>query len=213
MRRGVHWDRRGFGWRGGAAALVLLAGGRPVSFAAEDKPLAHFAGAADVANPHAPAALSRFAFLVGQWRCTARLKTASGSWQHFQASWTGHFILDGYAIADEYRMVDASGAVIVLGMNVRTYDAAAGMWNIKWLNALTGSWTDLVPSSAGKLTMDDHIISYPFKEPAAIHAYTRATYTNESQEHFTWRGDQSEDAKTWSEFMVIACDRIPTDTP
>lgn len=31
----------------------------------------------------------------------------------------GHFILDGYAIADEYRMTDPAGDLFVLGMNVR----------------------------------------------------------------------------------------------
>jgi hypothetical protein len=37
----------------------------------------------------------------------------------------------------------------------------------------------------------------------AGHAYTRATYTNISESHFTWRGEKSDDGKRWSEFMVI----------
>jgi hypothetical protein len=41
------------------------------------------------------------------------------------------------------------------------------------------------------------------KEPVAAHAYTRARYTNISEKHFTWRGEQSDDGKTWSEFMVV----------
>ena len=87
-------------------------------------------------NPNAPTALSRFAFLIGKWRCEAKLKSADGSWQTFEGAWLGRFILDGYAIADEYRMVSSSGALIVLGMNFRTYDAARKIWNIKWLNGL-----------------------------------------------------------------------------
>ena len=46
-------------------------------------------------------------------------------------------------------------------------------------------------------------ISYAFKEPVADHAFTRATYTNISQTHFTWRGEKSDDGKAWSEFMVV----------
>jgi hypothetical protein len=95
------------------------------------------------ANPNAPAALSRFAFLIGRWRCEARVRLAHGEWQTLQATWLGRFILDGYAIADEYRMTGASGELIVLGMNLRTYDATKQTWNIKWLNVgwnMGGPW-------------------------------------------------------------------------
>jgi hypothetical protein len=154
-------------------------------------------------NPNAPAALSRFAFLIGRWRCEARLKSANGEWQTFQATWIGQFILDGYAIADEYRMIGSSGELIVLGMNFRTYDASRKVWNIKWLNALSGTWTDLGSDEFGGIRFDSQSIIYAFKEPMAAHAYTRATYTNISQTHFTWRGEKSDDGKAWREFMVI----------
>jgi hypothetical protein len=155
------------------------------------------------ANPNAPAALSRFAFLIGSWRCEARVMTADGEWQTLQATWLGRFILDGYAIADEYRMTDSSGDLIVLGANIRAYDAIRKTWNIKWLNALAGTWVDLGPEELGGVTFDGQSIMYAFKEPTAAHAYTRATYTNISEQHFTWRGEKSDDGKTWSEFMVI----------
>ncbi len=154
-------------------------------------------------NPNAPAALSRFAFLIGRWRCEARVRPANGDWQTFRATWLGRFILDGYAIADEYRMTGSSGELIVLGMNVRTYDAAKQMWNIKWLDALAGTWLDLGPEELGGVRFDGESIIYVFKEPTAAHAYTRATYTSTSKTHFTWRGEKSEDRKAWSEFMVI----------
>jgi len=99
-------------------------------------------------NPDAPAALSRFAFLIGRWRCEAQVRSANGEWQTFHATWLGRFILDGYAIADEYRMTGSSGELIVLGMNFRAYDATKQMWNIKWLNALAGTWVDLGPVRA-----------------------------------------------------------------
>ena len=41
----------------------------------------------------------------------------------------------------------------------------------------------------------------------ADHAYTRATYTNISDAHFTWRGEKSDDGKAWSEFMAVECYR------
>jgi hypothetical protein len=36
------------------------------------------------------------------------------------------------------------------------------------------------------VTFDGHSIMYAFKEPVAAHAFTRATYTNISEKHFTW---------------------------
>jgi hypothetical protein len=154
-------------------------------------------------NPHAPAALSRFAFLIGRWRCDAKLKSGDGEWQTFQATWVGRFITDGYAIADEYRMTGPSGQVLVLGANIRAYDPTKQIWNIKWLDALAGKWLDLGPEELDGIKFDGPSVIYAFKEPMAEHAYTRATYTSISPTHFTWRGEKSEDRKTWSEFMVI----------
>jgi hypothetical protein len=154
-------------------------------------------------NPNAPAGLARFAFLIGRWRCDAKVRSADGDWQTFPATWLGRFILEGYAIADEYRMTGSSGELIVLGMNIRAYDAAKQMWNIKWLSALTGTWVDLGSEELGGVRFDGQSITYVFKEPMAGHAYTRATYTNISETHFTWRGEKSDDQKIWSEFMVV----------
>lgn len=157
-------------------------------------------------HPNAPAALSRFAFLIGRWRCEAKVRLANGEWQTFQARWVGRFILDGYAIADEYRMTGPSGKLIVFGLNLRTYDAARQQWNIKWLDALSGGWMDLVSEEMGGISFNGPSIVYAFKEPMAGHVFTRATYTSISNTRFTWRGEQSDDGKTWSEFMVIeAC--------
>lgn len=158
-------------------------------------------------NPKAPQALSQFAFLTGRWRCEANLRGADGAWQRFEAAWLGRFILDGYAIADEYRMTDASGELIVLGINVRAYDAGRQKWNMKWLNALAGTWVELGPEALGGVRFEGQSIIYTFREPVAAHVYTRATYTNISGAHFTWRGEQSDDGKAWSEFMVIEADR------
>jgi hypothetical protein len=158
-------------------------------------------------NPNAPEELSRFAFLIGAWECEAEVKSANGERQRFQATWTGRYILDGYAIADEYRMADSSGKLIVLGLNLRTYDSSKQGWNLKWLNALTGTWTDLGLPELGGVKFEGRSIIYAFKEPLAAHAYTRATYTSVSQTRFKWRGEKSGDGKAWSDLMVIEAHR------
>ena len=84
----------------------------------------------------------------------AKVKTADGQWHPFKGTWRGRYILDGYAISDEYRMTDLSGKLIGLGLNLRAYDASKQTWNIKWLNALTGTWMDLAPSEVGPVMSD-----------------------------------------------------------
>jgi hypothetical protein len=128
---------------------------RPVAAAREDNhPMEPVEQEFGKPNPNAPAALPRFAFLIGGWRCETRVRSANGEWQTLQATWLGRFILDGYAIEDEYRMTGSSGELIVLGMNFRTYDAAKQIWNIKWLNALAGTWLDLGTEELGGVTFD-----------------------------------------------------------
>jgi hypothetical protein len=158
-------------------------------------------------NPDAPAELSKFAFLIGRFRCQAKVRLDGGDWQSFDAAWEGRWILDGYAIADEYRMWRPSGELIVLGVNFRTYDAGRRIWNLKWLYALTGSWVDLGPEELGGVRFEDRSVAYVFKEPMGGHTYTRATYTTVSETHFRWRGEKSDDLKSWSEFMVLDAHR------
>ena len=160
-------------------------------------------------NPKAPSVLSRFAFLVGAWEFEAKLKLSDGSPQKFHGTWDGHFILDGYAIADEFVMRSSSGEVIVLGMNYRTYEVAKQAWNVRWLNALTGAWTDLASAEFGGVKISDHSISYHFREPVASQTFTRATYTNISSEAFTWIGEKSDDGTAWADFMTVECRRRP----
>lgn len=151
--------------------------------------------------------LSRFAFLIGQWRCDAKLKREDGTWRELKATWEGRYILDGYAIEDEFRMTTPAGELLVLGINLRAYDAEKKAWNMKWLNALAGTWVDLGPEELGGVSADAKTISYSMKEPVARHAFTRATYINISPDHFIWRGERSNDAKAWEEFLIIEAHR------
>jgi hypothetical protein len=185
------------------ASVPLLVGSVPQMASIEEGSMAQSDQDFGRLNAKAPAELSRFTFLIGKWQCEANLMLANGTWQTFKAAWLGRYILDGYAIADEYRMLGPSGDLIVLGMNLRTYDAIKRTWNIRWLNGLAGDWTDLVSEQLGGVKVDGSSIIYAFKEPVAGHVYTRATYTAHSKTHFTWRGEKSDDGKSWSEFMIV----------
>ncbi len=163
-------------------------------------------------SPEAPPELSRFAFLIGEWRFVAKLKRDDGTRENLKGTWEGRYILDGRAIADEYRMTTDSGELLVLGMNFRSYDAKNKAWNMKWLDALSGAWTSLGSEEMGGIEVDEKEISYVMKEPTAAHAFTRATYTNVSDDHFTWRGERSDDRKTWEEFLIVEAYRDDNET-
>lgn len=150
-------------------------------------------------HPHAPAELARFAFLIGRFHCQTRLK-AGTEWQRLDATWEGRWILDGFAIADEFRVVGSSGQLVILGMSVRVYDAAEKRWNMKWLNA-AGVWTDLGPEQLGGVRIANGSISYVFRGLIAGHALTRSTFSDISEVHFKWQADMSDDGEVWEEFM------------
>jgi hypothetical protein len=112
-------------------------------------------------------------------------------------------------------MKGSSGELIVFGMNLRTYDVTKQIWNMKWLNALTGTWVDLGPEELGGVRFDGQSIIYAFKEPVAAHSYTRAAFANISKTHFTWRGEKlmtgSPGANSWSLRPIVATSRTPTE--
>lgn len=160
------------------------------------------------AHRKAPAELARFAFLLGEWRCTARLLRDDGTWGELRAKWEGRYILDGLVIADEFQMTNLAGEVLVLGMNFRSFDAATKTWQLRWLNAFSGTWTDLGPPELGGVQVMEDKITYCMKEPLAAHSLTRATYAHISPHHFTWRGERSHDGAAWEEFLVIEAARV-----
>ena len=194
-----------------AASVVLIPANRLMASTTREGLMEQIDGH-DKPNPKAHPELSRFAFLIGRWRFDARFKSPKGDWQTFHGTWIGRYILDGYAIADEYRMLGSGGEVVVLGMNFRVYDSAKQIWTIKWLNARDGTWTDLTSEEFGGAKFEGQSVSYVFREPIGASAgwaaaYTRATYTSVSPTLFTWRGDKSDDNTTWKEFMVVECRR------
>jgi hypothetical protein len=158
-------------------------------------------------NPKAPPELSQFAFIIGNWRCEARLKGEDGTWRPYQATWVARYILDGYVIADEYRMTDQTGELILNGMNFRSYSVEKKTWVMRWLNA-TGFWLELGPENLGGVRVSPKSITFNFIDTFAPDAATRATFSNISESHFTWTGERSLDqGKTWAEFMVIEAHR------
>ena len=158
-------------------------------------------------NPKAPPELSQFAFIIGEWHCDARVKGEDGTSQTYQATWVGRYILDGYVIADEYRMTNQAGELIVLGINFRSYSVEKKTWVMRWLSS-AGFWVELGPEELGGVDVATETITFNIVDTFAPDALTRITFSNISESNFTWASDQSLDkGKTWAEFMVIEAQR------
>jgi hypothetical protein len=155
-------------------------------------------------NPKAPPELSQFAFIIGKWRCDVRVKGDNGTWQPYQATWVGRYILDGYVIADEYRMTNLAGELVVQGMNIRSYSVEKKTWIMRWLDAQRSFWIELGPEKLGGVRVTPKTISFNLVDMLAPDALSRVTFSNISVSHFTWTEENSLDqGKTWTEFVVI----------
>jgi hypothetical protein len=159
-------------------------------------------------NPNPPPELAQFAFLVGEWRCDVRVKGDDGAWQPYEATWIGRYILDGRAIADEYRMWNGAGELIVHGMNFRTYNADKKAWIMRWLHATGAFWLELGPESLGGVRVGPDTITFKYVDLAAPDAIDRVTFSNIEKSHFTWTGERSHDrGRTWTVFIVLEAHR------
>jgi hypothetical protein len=155
-------------------------------------------------NPKAPPELSQFAFIIGEWLCDVRVKGEDATWQPYQATWVGRYILDGYVIADEYRMTNQSGELVVHGMNFRSYSVEKKTWVMRWLNVAGSFWLELGPDNLGGVRVSDKTITFNFIDPSAPNTLNRVTFSSISDSNFAWSGELTLDqGKTWTEFIVV----------
>ncbi|HEY5884998.1 MAG TPA: hypothetical protein VIT88_09950 [Pyrinomonadaceae bacterium] len=158
-------------------------------------------------NPQAPHELSQFAFIIGEWRCDVTVKGEDGTWQPYQATWIGRYILDGNVIADEYRMTNRAGDLVVHGMNFRFYSVEKKGWVMRWLSA-AGMWTELGSDELGGVRVTPDTITFHIVDPVAPDALSRVTFSNITDSYFKWKCEQSfDEGKTWAEFVLIDAHR------
>ncbi|HKE88690.1 MAG TPA: hypothetical protein VKB45_00050 [Gemmatimonadales bacterium] len=166
-------------------------------------------------NTHAPRELVTFDFLVGAWECESSVRAPDGSVRTRPATWVGRYILDGYAIADEFRQLGPAGEVAMLGQTFRAFNTDAKTWVMRWLDALDATWLDLGPEELGGVTVRDGTITYRHRRPRGrsgrlfpLQSLFRVSFVDITEAGFHWRSEVSTDnGETWAEVQTIAARR------
>ncbi|HXJ30435.1 MAG TPA: hypothetical protein VNG35_07335 [Gemmatimonadales bacterium] len=166
-------------------------------------------------NAAAPRELVTFDFLVGAWECESSVRGPDGIARARPATWVGRYILDGYAIADEFRQLGPAGEVAMLGQTLRTFNTDSKTWVMKWLDALDATWLDLGPEDLGGMTVRDGTISYRHRRPRGrsgrlfpMQSLFRVTFFDIAEAGFHWRSEVSTDnGETWAEAQTISARR------
>ena len=73
-------------------------------------------------NENAPARSAQFDFVIGDWDVDIILRAPGREPQNYQAKWHNHWIVDGFAVMQEWRGPYATGA------EFRYFDASKDMW-------------------------------------------------------------------------------------
>jgi hypothetical protein len=163
---------------------AVLVGGQPM--------------AAGSAGPHpkAPRETAQFAFLIGEHHCTTQQMQPDGTYlDSGEAQWNGRYILDGWAIEDEWISPRPDGETF-RGLNIRSFNPQTRTWDNRWLATGTLQWKYFSAEKVG----DTMVMIGGEGEDARGAFVDRNTFSETGPEGFGWRKDRSWDGgESWIE--------------
>jgi hypothetical protein len=146
-------------------------------------------------NPSAPAELDLFAFLVGKWEGTSKVRLPDGTMgDGGPVTWIGRWALDGTAIADETHSL-APGGSPGMGMTLRRYDRQAHAWTVEFINVTANFIRRQVNPRSGSVKRQGDTVVVEAADGAS---FAREYYQVSGRDRFVYRIDLSKDGgKTW----------------
>lgn len=167
---------------------------------AHEAPIAGFGSR----SPDAPSETVQYDFLVGERHCTTKRMRPDGTLEDGPpATWTGYYILGGFAIQDDWVRPGPNGTVF-RGTNIRSFDPQAGTWDNRWLAAGSQQWKYYASEQVG----DNMVMTGGEDVDGMDRAFLdRNTFHDIGAHGFSWRKDRSFDGgETWIEGVsVIHC--------
>jgi hypothetical protein len=148
-------------------------------------------------SPDAPPETAQFAFLVGEWRCTTRRMDPEGHLQPGpEASWTGYYILGGWAIEDDWVSTGPDGKPYH-GTNLRSFHRETGKWDNRWLSSDSLAWKYFEAEKVGETMV---MTGGEGTDGRGSRFVDRNTFYEVGPSSFKWRKDRSFDGgESWIE--------------
>jgi len=138
-------------------------------------------------NPQAPAQLNEYAFLIGDWDADMVYSPHGQKPMHYWAKWHNHWILDGYAVMQEWR------GPFYTGIELRYYNPQSKQWTGRNLY-IGGDWKQTVSEWQG----DKMVVQILDARDQTGHFINRETYFDIEKDRFKMKSDRSYDGgKTW----------------
>lgn len=154
-------------------------------------------------HPDAPPETSQFSFLVGRWDVEVTEPDEQGAWggQPRQAYWEGHYILDGFAIADYwYDHPPATDPGTHRGVNIRMFNQATAAWDITWQHT-----EDPLLILTGRIQGENMVLTGQSPDGSL----TRIVFSSIRHQSWDWRMELSIDqGASWSTIMRIHAERL-----
>lgn len=137
------------------------------------------------ANPMAPKQLADYAPLIGSWSCESIATTPEGApGAPIKMTWKFSYIMNGTAIQDQTLKADDQHSG-----SIRQFNEEEDKWYVHYYS--TTRITSLSTYTGNK--QDNDIVLYKtisdVKTPEGIDAYYRLTFSNISENGFSWSGD------------------------
>ena len=158
-------------------------------------------------HPDAPSELLQFGFLIGPWDCEIDWLRLDGTRSQGRGTWTGRWMMDGWAIQDDFRGGFYEGFVAT---TFRAWDAQEKGWRGYWLDGRSGRWSrPLVQEKAGRGLRLRTSTAFRDTEGQRVEVELRYHFHEIADRAFSWRQDSSLDGgATWREgTMKIECSR------
>lgn len=179
-----------------AGILLLMMGALPVHTAEVETGNSRRAGVFGALNENAPDETEQFEFLIGEWNCTTKsLKPDRSGFVEGEGRWVGYYILDGWAIQDDWSSPAPSGQIFH-GTNVRSFNPQTGKWDNRWLAAGSLQWKYYEARKQGDTMV---MTGGEGKDPNGDFL-DRNVFHNITENSWSWRKDRSYDGgETWFE--------------
>jgi hypothetical protein len=146
-------------------------------------------------NPAAPPETAQFAFLIGAWTCTTRFMGPDQAYVEGRATWTGSYVLDGWAIKDDWVSSRPDGGEFH-GFNIRSFNPQTRKWDNRWLPQGTLQWKYYEAEQRGDTMV---MTGGEGRDPRGEYL-DRNTFYDIGPNGWKWRKDRSYDGgETWFE--------------